>query len=192
MVNYLWENLFRHDKKTQSIRQSLKENILFKNLNPRELHFIQTIVHERHYRAGETVFRQGELGVGMYIIVHGRIDISMLDTHSNSEGNSVREIFVTRLETGDFFGELSLVEEEGRRNATAVASEDCILIGFFKPDLMSILDRNPTTGVKVVFRLAEVLGRRLKDTTDRISQLKAELKLMSQDIDKGKKEEAAR
>ena len=45
---------------------------------------------------------------------------------------------------------------------------------------MSILERSPATGVKVVYKLAEVLGKRLRDTTDRISYLKAELKVLNQ------------
>jgi CRP-like cAMP-binding protein len=72
------------------------------------------------------------------------------------------------------------VEDAGRRSATSVASEDTVLIGFFKPDLLEILERSPGTGVKVVFRLAEVLGRRLKETTEKISQLKKEIRLITE------------
>ena len=178
MGNYLWDNLFRPDQKRKTIRLSLKENILFRNLSKRELRFLETIIHERHYRLGETVFHQGEMGVGMYIIVQGRVDITLKSIIS-SPGGETEETFVTRLESGDFFGELSLVEENGRRSASAVAAEDTILIGFFKPDLLAVLERNPSMGVKVVFRLGEVLGRRLKETTDRITHLKNELRAIS-------------
>src|SRR5947209_5076712 len=121
MVNFLWDNLFRPDQKRKTIRLSLKENILFRNLSARELHFLESIIHERHYRVGETVFRQGEMGVGMYIIVQGSVDI-LLAPARNAPKQST-ETFVTRLIAGDFFGELSLVEENGRRSATAIASE---------------------------------------------------------------------
>ena len=53
-----------------------------------------------------------------------------------------------------------------------------MLVGFFKPDLLEVLERSSDTGVKVVFRLAEFLGRRLKETTDKISQLKKEIRLL--------------
>ena len=64
------------------------------------------------------------------------------------------------------------------RSASAKSAEDSVLLGFFKRDLIELLERNPATGVKVVFRLAEVLGQRLKDTTDKITKLKTELRLI--------------
>ena len=50
------------------------------------------------------------------------------------------------------------------------------MIGFFKPDLMEILERSPATGIKITFRLAEVLGKRLKETTEKVSDLRRALK----------------
>lgn len=173
-MNFLWDNIFRQSQKQNDIRSSLRENILFKDLTDRELRFLENIVHVRQFHAGEPVFRQGDVGVGMYIIVKGRIEIFVSDDSSLlSEG---REIFITQLLGGDFFGELSLVEEIGRRTATAVARDESVLIGFFKPDLLEILKRSPVAGIKILSRLAEVLGRRLKETTDKVSDLRRALK----------------
>ncbi|MES2854564.1 MAG: cyclic nucleotide-binding domain-containing protein [Bdellovibrionota bacterium] len=173
-MNYLWDNLFRKKKNADDTRTTLRENFLFQDLTDRELRFIENIVHVRRYHAGEMIFRQAEVGVGMYIIVAGRVEIFVSDRESLSEAN--REIFITQLLTGDFFGELSLVEENGRRTASALAREETVLIGFFKPDLIEILSRNPDAGIKITFRLAEVLGRRLKETTEKVSDLRRALK----------------
>ena len=173
-MNYLWDNLFRRPKRQDEVRATLRDNLLFKDLSERELRFIESIVHVRHYHAGEAVFRQGEVGVGMYIIVKGRVEIFVTDdTMAYDES---REIFITQLLNGDFFGELSLVEEIGRRSASAIARDETTLIGFFKPDLLEILKRSPSAGIKILFRLAEVLGRRLKETTDKVSDLRRALK----------------
>ncbi|HVK62185.1 MAG TPA: cyclic nucleotide-binding domain-containing protein [Bdellovibrionales bacterium] len=173
-MNYLWDNLFRKKKREDDTLSALRENFLFQDLSERDLRFIEGIVHIRRYHAGEMVFRQGEVGVGMYIIVSGRVEIYITDRESLHEEN--REIFITQLLAGDFFGELSLVEENGRRTASACAREETVLIGFFKPDLMEILARNPDVGIKITFKLAEVLGRRLKETTDKVSELRQALK----------------
>ncbi len=178
-MNYLWDNIFKRQEREQDIRSVLSQNFLFRNLSKRELSLIQSLVHIRKYRAAEDIFRQNEAGVGMYIIVKGRVDISVLDDNL-TERDKEKEIVVTTLEAGDFFGELSLVEEVSTRSATARAAEDSILIGFFKSDLLEVLDRSPEAGIKIVFRLAEVLGRRLKETTDRISQLKKEIRLLGE------------
>jgi len=179
MVNFLWENIFKRMEREQNVAALLSQNILFKNLSKRELTFIEKIVHTRKYRGGEVIFRQNEPGVGMYIIAKGSVEITVIDELSPSNSQP-REIIVTRLEAGDFFGELSLVEDNGKRSATAYAAQDTVLIGFFKPDLLEILERSPSAGVKVVFRLAEVLGRRLKETTEKITSLKKELALLTE------------
>ncbi len=172
-MNTLWDNIFRTPKKENDVRSVLENNALFCDLSDRELQFVQDIVHVRRYHAGEAVFRQSEVGVGMYIIVKGRVEIFVTDPAPIQE--EFRDIYITQLTDGDFFGELSLVEDNGRRTASAVARDETTLIGFFNPDLMEILERSPQTGVKIVFRLAEVLGRRLKETTDKVSELRQSL-----------------
>lgn len=172
-MNFLWDNIFRK-KPDDDVRSVLRGNILFQDLSDRELRFVEGLVHLRRYHSGETVFRQGEVGVGMYLIIKGRIEIFITD--SSAYTDEAKDIYITQLVHGDFFGELALVEENGRRTATAIARDETILIGFFKPDLIEILTRNPTTGIKIVMRLAEVLGRRLKETTDKVSDLRQALK----------------
>lgn len=172
-MNYLWDNIFLRtgDQSTSAI---LRANMLFRDLTKAELKFLERCVHARHYQPGEPVFRQGEVGVGMYIIVQGRVEIYVQDPLAPTEES--RDIYITQLSPGDFFGELSLVEENGRRTATAIAREETTLIGFFKPDLREILARRPQMGTHIVLRLAEVLGRRLKETTDKVSELRRALK----------------
>lgn len=176
-MNFLWDNFFRRDSAGQDILETLKRIYLFEPLTKKELRFVKATLHVRNYRPGEIVFRQGELGVGMYIILKGSIEIYV---DSGLAEETPQNTYVTRLVSGDFLGELSLIEENSRRTATAIADEETTLIGFFKPDLLEIIDRQPATGVKVLYRLAEVLGRRLKETTLKVSELKRELHRMEQ------------
>jgi CRP-like cAMP-binding protein len=176
-MNLLWDNIFKKEEKAQKISNVLSQNKLFGNLTKRELRIVEDLVHERHYRAGETIFRQGEIGIGMYIIAKGAVDISVAESDDASE--SYRETLITKLKKGDFFGEIALVEDGGKRTAQAIATEDAILIGFFKPDLSVILQSYPAIGVKITTNLAEVLGRRLKSTTEKISQLRNEMRALT-------------
>lgn len=169
MTLYAWKNLFRKDSKEKSVLETLKNTHIFGSLNKRELHLVMQTIHVRNYTPGETVFVQGELGIGMYIVLHGKIDIFARTQGGGDESHLVAQLF-----EGDFFGELSLVENQGRRTATAIASTETSLIGFFKPDLMEILERQPQTGSKIVLRLAEILGRRLKETSIKLTELKHE------------------
>jgi CRP-like cAMP-binding protein len=174
MADFLWKNYFRRTTEEKEIGTTLKDNILFADLSSKQLKFVTNIVHLRKYRTNERVFHQGEVGVGMYIIASGHVNITVEETRTGKI-KSENGIIITKLVSGDFFGELSLVEENGKRSATAIAGEDTSLIGFFKPDLLEILERRPGIGVKIALRLGEVIGKRLKETTDRVSILEEQL-----------------
>jgi CRP-like cAMP-binding protein len=177
-MNYFWDNIFKRPKKEDEVRNALRENLLFKDLTERELNLVHGVVHVRQYHAGEPIFRQGEVGVGMYIIVSGRVEIYVTDAgEAFDEGH---DIFITQLLSGDFFGEISLVEDIGRRTGSAIARDETTVIGFFKPDLLEILKRSPNSGIKILCRLAEILGRRLKETTGKVSELRRALKEISE------------
>lgn len=178
MVSYLWENLFRREARESDLIHVLSNHFLFEPLSKKELHIVKEVLHLRNFRPGEVVFRQGEVGIGMYIIVRGAVDISIEDLQNEKEEE--QSSFVTRLSSGDFFGELSLVEDNGRRTATARAADETLLLGFYKPDLQEIISRNPSTGSKILLRLAEVLGKRLKETSHRITELKREINQLTE------------
>lgn len=179
-MNFMWENLFRKPDENVLVQEALRQTYVFKSLSKKELRFVQDTCHVRAFKGGEAIFRQGEIGVGMYILLKGSIDI-YVDQFVDDD-QPAKNTLVTRLKAGDFLGELSLVENNSRRTATAIAGEDSVLIGFFKPDLFEILDRQPATGVKILLRLSEVLGRRLKETTIKVTELKEELVRMSQKV----------
>ncbi len=160
--HFLWTNLFRRNKSEETtIVDALRENVLFRTLTKNELNYLSRLVYERIYQPDEPVFKQNDRGMGMYVIAKGRIAIK---TQTPDE-----EVLVTTLTQGDFFGELALVDPNNIRSATATAIERTVLIGFFKPDLMEIIERKPAMGVKILFQLATVLGRRLLETTEKIT-----------------------
>lgn len=167
-ISPLWENLFNRSR-AKSLKQSLKENILFQDLDGKELHLMEGIVNLRSFKAGETIFHQGEVGVGMYIIEKGTVVVVAERLSSKNENHSSQMIQerITELKEKDFFGDMALVEAESRRSATVTAVTDCRLIGFFKSDLIEITNRNPIAGVKILWRLSEVLATRLRETTNR-------------------------
>ncbi|MGE4130645.1 MAG: cyclic nucleotide-binding domain-containing protein [Bdellovibrionales bacterium] len=176
----MWDNLFRRHDQEQDILEALRQTYIFQTLSKKELRFVQSTVHVRHFKAGEAVFRQGEIGVGMYILLRGSVDIFV--DHPTEDDLPTRQHLVTRLRGGDFLGELSLVENSSRRSATAIAAENSVVIGFFKPDLLEIIDRQPATGVQILLRLSEVLGRRLKETTMKVTELKDEVRRASERV----------
>ena len=170
-MNHFWDNLFKKDQNEREVYKLLSENYIFSELTRKELHFVESVIHTRNYRPQEPIFKQGELGIGMYIIMRGKVSIYVEPFQEITTSSSP----VSQLETSDFFGEIALVEENGHRTATAIAATETTLIGFFKPDLVEIIDRNPSTGSKILNGIAKVLGRRLRATSEKVMQLKREI-----------------
>ena len=165
---FLWLDFFTRKNETQKeTTETLKLNLLFKNLTNYELKLISRMVHQRRYERNESIFTQGEKGLGMYMIVKGRIEIQV---HADGPLEpSVR--IVTTLTDGSFFGELALIDDHNKRTASAFAKGPTTLLGFFKPDLMQIIERKPDVGVKILIQLSKILGKRLTETTELISQM---------------------
>lgn len=152
----IWKKIIRKrvSSETEIIR-FLSETAVFGRLPKRAMREIAKMVHLRNYEPEETIFRQGEAGAGFYLIYSGRVNI-----------RSVRdgiELNLASLDQHAFFGELSMFSED-RRSATAVAVEPSVLLGFFKPDLMDIIARNPKVGIEIVMSLSNVIVERLSRT----------------------------
>lgn len=159
----LWNNFFSK-KETESslIKEALKNNILFKDLNSRQISIIEKIVHIRKYSAGEYVFRQDKPGAGLFIIVKGKVLIQKETVNIEAnEKESLENSIIATLNENDFFGEIALVEPNSYRSASAKTINSSLLVGFFKPDLLDIMNTHPAIGVKILYRMSQVLSKRL-------------------------------
>lgn len=176
----LWQNIFRRRSETSDLPTVLGQVPIFADLNRRERNLVSTMLHIRRYEPEEVVFMQGQPGTGMYILLSGKVNISL---HYKQED----QIDLATLQTGDFFGELSLLDESPR-SATAVTEGATELAGFFRPDLMDLLEQNPSLGIKVVLSLAEVLGERLRSTNAELQGLRSQLLLLRKTTDSSPEE----
>jgi CRP/FNR family cyclic AMP-dependent transcriptional regulator len=174
----VWRNLFSG----KSILDGTTESVLskvpaFSDLSARDLRRVASIVHKREYKAGEPVFYQGDPGLGMFIIQEGEVSIRI----SEREGEE-KELAV--LTDGDFFGELALLDESPR-SATAFCKTDCSVIGFFRTDLMELIEENPNLGMKIVMKFAEILAVRLRKTDKELSKVQSQLDRLVSRSEKG-------
>ena len=163
MINFLWDNFFKKDEK--NIETVLKANPLFEGLSKKELKLITKLVHRRSFIPGEFIFQVGK-GLGMYIILSGEVHI----LHGDSEGGD--PTLITQLKEGDFFGEICLMQEKGYHHVSAQAAQECKLLGFFRTDLLHLMEKNPWTGGRILMKLGGILGERLKKAGEKLSQMK--------------------
>ena len=100
----------------------------------------------------------------MYIIQEGTIEIVYEPT-----GETLVE-----LSDGDFFGELALLNETPR-SATARSKNESVLYGLFRPDLLGLVERDPSLGVQLLLRMSQVISERLIQTNEQVQQLREQL-----------------
>jgi len=156
-LKWMWANVFRKgDASRVSIRESMKKIPLFEDLTQKELARVEGSLYLRKYRPDEFIFREGEPGLGMYIIHAGSVWIQRAE---NSETKGLEPIL--ELGPGDFFGEMALLEEDVHL-VSAKARTYTELLGFFRPDFMTLSHYYPRLGSKLLLALGRVISNRFR------------------------------
>jgi len=154
----LWSPPSNDKDQEPSALEALRAVPLFSDLKDSELKRLLRIMHERTYQPGEVIFREGDLGAGMFIIKRGAVSIVI-----KLPGGAEREL--ARLSDRQFFGEMALLED-APRSASAVARERTEVLGFFEPDLEGLLERDTKLGSRVLWQLARLMATRLRTTNE--------------------------
>ena len=131
---------------------------LFRNLDEVERAQILTIGEPRSYEAEQVIFREGEPGDGLFILVSGSVRIS--------KRSATGEEALAILEPNSFFGEMALIDFLPRA-ADAIAHEPTDVFFIPLPALRALLEEQPQLAMKVLYALCEVLTQRLRETNDR-------------------------
>lgn len=154
----LWTNFFRTSNELEEISQILKNMPPFEKLNSKYNKHLVKIVHNRVYKENEIIFYQGDPGIGFYIIRSGEVEITSPDENKN-------DVVLAMLKSGDFFGEIALLDDQVR-SATARAKKDTSIAVIFKPDLDEFMDTFPKAGVSILRGISKIITTRLKKIND--------------------------
>jgi len=128
-------------------------------LSPEEVEQLSKCLRRRRYRKGEVIFLEGDPGTTLYLIEAGRVKIAV----TSPQG---REVILALRGPGDFFGELSLLDDEPR-SADAAAHEPCDLLLLQRSDFVRFLEARP----KAAVRLLAAVSRRLRHTTEQVQDV---------------------
>lgn len=114
----------------------------FEHLDPCDLAKMAPLFITREYDKGTTIFWEGEEGDELYLIQSGLVHI-----YRNDEN---REIILSVLSEGDFFGELALLESIQVRSASARTIEKSVLYVLKRRDFVKLLYHNPLISLKIL------------------------------------------
>src|SRR5256886_10417706 len=101
-------------------------------------------------KAGTSLFRAGDQGDAMYIIERGKVRICV----RASDG---KEVTLTELGRGDFFGEMALLDGQRRRSADAVVAEEARLAVLSREHFLSFMRSSPDIALEMLTALANRL-----------------------------------
>ena len=132
---------------------------LFAELDDRELASIAGVAKTRRYNKDDVIFHADESGDVFCVIREGKVKITMI----SPEG---KEIILSMMGPGDFFGEMALLDDEPR-SATVVAMEPLDVVTIWRTDFLEIMKDNFSITKKV---MAE-LSRRVRRMSNRIESL---------------------
>ena len=123
---------------------------LFQELDRKSLEAIANAAVEQTYTAGQEIVRQGDTGVGAFIIKKGRVEAV--------QDRAGHEHKLAELKSGEMFGEMALLDEFPR-SATVRAIEPTTCLGIQRWHFKGILESHP----QIALALLPVLTKRLRN-----------------------------
>ena len=139
-------------------RELLRTVPIFSELSETDVTSLAQLLARRKYPKDAVVFFENEEGDSFFMIVQGRIKVTIL-------GDDGREVILSMLGPGDFFGEMALLDNEPR-SASAIAAEESELLSLSRADFQGVATKRSITGA-----LIKVLTARLRRANHQISTL---------------------
>jgi CRP/FNR family cyclic AMP-dependent transcriptional regulator len=136
-----------------------------RGLSAAEMKLLATFSSEERFREGSTIFREGEKGDKLYIVLDGRVRISKFIP-------GVGEEALTVLDRGDFFGEMALIDDMPRSADGKAHEGDVTVLSIDRATLNEILSMDPHASLQFLNLLCRMISRRLREINDKIVQWK--------------------
>lgn len=134
--------------------ESLSRSPLFKDWSWDELDTLSSYMAGYQARAGDLLFKEGDVGDAMALLLSGQIEVHKRDADGAAQ-------VVAHIVAGRTFGEMAAIDGE-KRSATCIATEPSVLAVLPKTQFERILDVNEALGIKLLLRVTRLLSLRLR------------------------------
>ena len=132
---------------------------LFSVLGTEELDAIERLAVTRKYPKNSVIINEGDHTDSLYVILSGKVKIFLTD-------NQQKDVIVAIQHTGDYFGELALLDE-APRSASVMTMEPCTLLMITR----NAFERHLASEPKIAISLLRGLAERLRATTENVKSL---------------------
>jgi len=137
--------------------------MLFKGCSEEELELALGLFQERLIKSNTTICTENMPAEALYIIKSGNVRISVMAGEGHARG-------LLLLAPGEFFGELALIQGEGRL-VTAKSEGPTELLMLTRKDFQALLDLDPRTGARLLMAITKLLAMRIRAYGDRFKNL---------------------
>lgn len=162
-----WGNITLRGNTQENLPDILARLALFDTLTRQELHTIERIVHRRRFVSGEMIPTPRS---GLFVVVSGGVHIVQHLTDGE-------QIILDTLREGELIGEILPLGDT--QHATSILSaEQSELVGFFRSDLFDLIHTHPRMGFKILYRLAQIMSRRMQHAMDDLRKIRVTLMKM--------------
>ena len=141
-----------------AIEDTLAKVDLFSELEREDLERLAKVTVVRDFNKGDIIVKEGELGVGFYVVAHGRVDVL-------KELGTPQEQVMASMGPNAFFGEMALFDNQ-LRSASVRATEATQCFVLTKWDFNAELT---LSGCRIAIAMLTVLARRVRAMTDAAS-----------------------
>ena len=135
----------------------IKNVKLFNSLSDKQINLIRALIAEEKVNKECEIIKEGDIGKYLYIIRQGKVRIV------KKFGEDIFSL--TELEAGDFFGEMSLIDDYPI-SATVNAAEDSVLFKISADDFKAVIRVDTDLSAKLWEALARCLSDRIRKTSD--------------------------
>ncbi|MEI8255514.1 MAG: cyclic nucleotide-binding domain-containing protein [Deltaproteobacteria bacterium] len=145
--------------------EALSKIHMFSGLTHRSLERLAAIAADEGHGLGTVLFRAGDPGDKLYLILDGKVRISR-------EVPGLGEEALAVLGPGDYFGEMALVDDSPR-SADARVHERCKLLAIQKDEMQHLLFLHKDLAYEILWNVVRTLSARLRETNEKMTFLAA-------------------
>lgn len=134
--------------------KELKKQVLFEDISDREMGKLAKVIKELSLKKDELLFKEGDDTKGIYMIRSGKVEITKVTSDGWKQTLAV-------LSTGNFFGELSIIEKR-KHEANAVAIENTELLKLPKEEFEKLEKEDVVLASQILKKLVLIMCKNLR------------------------------
>lgn len=130
-------------------------------LSRMEIHFLASLSKERKLKPGEVLFREGDRGDAMYVVVDGKVRIGKQIPGAGEEA-------LAFMERGDWFGEMALIDNQPRSAEATAHDGGAVVLAIPRDVVAGLLDIRKVSSLRLLKILCVLIAKRLREIDDKL------------------------